>query len=123
LKNPKPNVSSGRTKTKMKRAKTKALVIPGQERLIEVSNEDDTSDFWNQLTGANIRLLQLVRERHPDSVYQLALFLNWDQPRVQRQCQKLHLLGLLDLEDHESNGRRCKRPVVNFERLVIKVGL
>jgi predicted transcriptional regulator len=80
---------------------------------------DDVSKI---LTNERIRLLQVIREKKPESISELARLLNRSQSNVSNDVNYLEGIGLLELED-KKDPLMHKKPVVNYDAVRITVDL
>jgi predicted transcriptional regulator len=58
----------------------------------------DMTDLAKIFSPQRVRLLQTVRTRHPQSIYQLAKMLERQLPNVQRDVRELAQFGILELK-------------------------
>ncbi|AKB26592.1 hypothetical protein MSMTP_3123 [Methanosarcina sp. MTP4] len=79
-------------------------------------------DVAKILTNERIRLLQVIREKKPESISELAHFLNRRQPNVSNDIKYLEGSGLLELEEKKDPVLH-KKPVVNYDAVRITVDL
>ena len=80
---------------------------------------DDVSKI---LTNERIRLLQVIREKKPESISELARLLNRSQSNVSNDVNYLEGIGLLELED-KKDPLMHNKPVVNYDAVRITVDL
>lgn len=78
-------------------------------------------DIAKILTNERVRLLQVIREKKPDSISELARILNRSQSNVSNDVKYLEGIGLLELETKGSV--QHKKPVVNYDAVRITVDL
>ncbi len=79
-------------------------------------------DVAKILTNERIRLLQIVREKKPESISELARLLNRSQSNVSNDVKYLEGIGLLELEEKKGSVL-YKKPVVNYDAVRITVDL
>jgi len=79
-------------------------------------------DIAKVLTNERIRLLQMIREKKPESISELARFLDRSQSNVSNDVKYLEGIGLLELEEKKDPVLH-KRPVVNYDAVRITVDL
>ncbi len=79
-------------------------------------------DIAKVLTNERIRLLQMIREKKPESISELARLLERSQSNVSNDVKYLEGIGLLELEEKKDPVLH-KRPVVNYDAVRITVDL
>ncbi len=79
-------------------------------------------DVSKILTNERIRLLQVIREKKPESISELARLLNRSQSNVSNDVKYLEGIGLLELEE-KNDPVMHKKPVVNYDAVRITVNL
>jgi len=79
-------------------------------------------DVSKILTNERIRLLQVIREKKPESISELARLLNRSQSNVSNDVKYLEGIGLLELEEKKDPVMH-KKPVVNYDAVRITVDL
>ncbi len=79
-------------------------------------------DVAKILTNERIRLLQVIREKKPESISELARLLNRSQSNVSNDIKYLEGIGLLELEEKMSPVMH-KKPIVNYDAVRITVDL
>ena len=79
-------------------------------------------DVAKILTNERIRLLQVIREKKPESISELARLLNRSQSNVSNDTKYLEGIGLLELEEIKDPVMH-KKPVVNYDAVRITVDL
>ena len=90
-----------------------------QKPKIIARTPDDVSKI---LTNERIRLLQVIREKKPESISELARFLNRSQSNVSNDVNYLEGIGLLEFEEKKDPVLH-KKPVVNYDAVRITVDL
>ncbi len=70
-----------------------------------------------------IRLIQMIREKKPESVYQLAKFLERTPTNVQRDVHELADLGIVELKKTRRKGQKKERiqPEYNWDGFDVAV--
>jgi predicted transcriptional regulator len=71
-------------------------------------------DVAKILTNERISLLQVIREKKPESISELARLLNRSQPNVSNDVKYLEGIGLLELEEKKGSVSH-KKPIVNYD--------
>ncbi|AKB29752.1 hypothetical protein MSSIT_3033 [Methanosarcina siciliae T4/M] len=79
-------------------------------------------DVAKILTNERIRLLQMIREKKPESISELARLLNRSQSNVSNDIKYLEGIGLLELEE-KMDPVLHKKPIVNYDAVRITVDL
>ena len=79
-------------------------------------------DIAKILTSERIRLLQIVREKNPESISELAHLLDRSQSNVSNDIKYLEGIGLLELE-MKNDPIMHKKPLVNYDAVRITVDL
>ncbi len=82
----------------------------------------DVDTFRKFLTEKRLELLQVVRKRHPNSLYELAKLLNRDLKSVNTDVSLLKHLGLIRLEK-QRHGRTRVIPRVLFDRMQVNIAI
>lgn len=79
-------------------------------------------DIAKILTSERIRLLQMIREKKPESISKLAHLLDRSQSNVSNDIKYLEGIGLLELEV-KNDPIMHKKPLVNYDAVRITVDL
>lgn len=79
-------------------------------------------DIAKILTSERIRLLQVIREKNPESISELAHLLDRSQSNVSNDIKYLEGIGLLELEV-KNDPIMHKKPLVNYDAVRITVDL
>jgi len=74
------------------------------------------------LTNGNIGLLQVIREKKPESISELARLLDRSQSNVSNDVKYLEEIGLLELEEKKGPILH-KKPIVDYDVVRITVDL
>ncbi|HJH31830.1 MAG TPA: ArsR family transcriptional regulator [Methanosarcinaceae archaeon] len=80
-----------------------------------------TEDIGKILTRERLRLLQIIREKRPESISELARMLKRKQSNVHNDLTFLKGVGLLELKEGKNHVK--KMPVVDYDALHITVPL
>jgi len=83
----------------------------------------DIATFRKVLTEERLRLLKVVRQHQPGSIYELAKLLNRDLKSVNTDVNKLRELDLIQLKKSVYNGRRRTSPKVTFDNLQLNIAI
>ncbi len=73
------------------------------------------------ITPERVKILKVIKEKHPASIYELAKLLNRNLKDVADDVHYLAELGLIELEKGKSNGREKIMPIVNYDKLLLEI--
>ncbi|MEW5745229.1 MAG: ArsR family transcriptional regulator [Nitrospirota bacterium] len=73
------------------------------------------------ITEERIRIIKVIKERHPESIYELAKMLHRNIKNVSDDVHYLAGLGLIELERAKANGREKKLPSVNYDKILLEI--
>jgi predicted transcriptional regulator len=73
------------------------------------------------ITAERVKILKVIKEKHPASIYKLAKLLNRNLKNVADDVHYLAELGLIELEKGKSNGREKIMPIVNYDKLLLEI--
>jgi predicted transcriptional regulator len=73
------------------------------------------------ITTERLRILKIIKEKHPSSIYELAKLLNRNLKNVSDDVHYLSELGLIELEKAKSNGRVKTMPIVNYDKILLEI--
>jgi len=79
-------------------------------------------DLARALTLKKRELLRIIKEKKPESIYELAKMANRSQENVFSDVKFLEEMGLLETIK-ETNGRERIKPFVNFDVLEVEIGI
>ena len=72
------------------------------------------------LTPERMRILQVIKNEKPGSIYELAKLLGRDRAAVIRDLEVLQKIGLVEIsEEKDEKGR--KKPIVPYDKIVVKI--
>ncbi len=80
-------------------------------------------DFRRVFTKERIRLLSVVRETRPDSLYQLAQLLGRDFKSVQTDARLLQRFRLLHLDEQTRGLRPQLKPTVSAKKIQMEMAI
>ncbi len=83
------------------------------------ANADELDAIRKVLTPERIRIISMIRERRPGSIYELAKMLGRNRSSVMRDLKHLSSFGLVEFDT--SGKRNRKRPVVNYSEINIVI--
>jgi predicted transcriptional regulator len=73
------------------------------------------------ITAERLRILKVIKEKHPSSLYELAKLLNRNLKNVSDDVHYLADLGLIELEKEKTNGREKTVPTVNYDKILLEI--
>lgn len=73
------------------------------------------------ITHERMKILKVIKEKHPASIYELAKLLNRNLKNVSDDVHYLAELGLIELEKGKSNGREKTTPVVEYDKILLEI--
>jgi predicted transcriptional regulator len=73
------------------------------------------------ITHERVKILTVIKEKHPKSIYELAKLLNRNLKNVADDVHYLAELGLIELEKGKSNGREKIIPLVNYDKILLEI--
>lgn len=74
------------------------------------------------LTEKRIELLKIIKQTQPNSIYELAHFVNRDLKSVNTDIKVLSNLGLISLEEVHDKRKKMK-PIVEFDKLCVEIAI
>ncbi len=105
------------------------------EELLEVARKTDKGEdvsyeklvfesyeaFRKVLTPERLKILHVIREKEPKSVYELAKILGRNRRNVIKDLEILELLGLVEFEEEKRGKRKSRRPVVPYNEIEVSI--
>ena len=73
------------------------------------------------ITRERLKILKVIKEKHPASIYELAKLLNRNLKNVSDDVHYLAELGLIELEKGKSNGREKTTPIVGYDKILLEI--
>ena len=73
------------------------------------------------ITHERVKILKVIKDKHPQSIYELAKLLGRNLKNVADDVHYLAELGLIELEKGKSNGREKTMPVVNYDKILLEI--
>jgi predicted transcriptional regulator len=86
---------------------------------VTILRRDQLSSVTAAATECRIEILRIIREKQPDSLYELAKLVGKNQAYIYRESKALVELGLLEFEKVEGEGRRRTKPIALFDALIL----
>ena len=80
----------------------------------------DLETMRKAITEEKLKILRLIKERHPGSVYELAKLLKRDAKNVANDVNYLQDLGLIELRKNKE-GRSKNIPLVNYDKILVEI--
>src|SRR3972149_5005007 len=78
--------------------------------------------FRKALTTKRLELLRLIKERHPDSLQELARFAKRDMKAIVTDIEILEELGLVDMK-RKKTGRKLSTPTVGYDMIDLQIAV
>jgi predicted transcriptional regulator len=72
------------------------------------------------LTDQRLRILKTIKQKHPDSIYELAKILKRDIKNTYNDVRFLSDMGLIELKTAAA-GREKTTPVVSYEKITLEI--
>lgn len=82
---------------------------------------DSYEAFRKVMTPERLKILHVIREKEPKSVYELAKILGRDRRNVIKDLEMLEMLGLVEFEEEKHGKRRSRRPVVPYDEIEVSI--
>lgn len=73
------------------------------------------------ITEERVKILKVVKQRHPESIYDLAKMLHRNLKNVSDDVHYLAGLGLIELERATANGRDKTVPFVHYDKIMLEI--
>lgn len=100
--------------------KTMRLIAQGDQVKKEVGVYFTSFEaFRKALTPRRLELLHLIKAKNPKSIKELAEIANRDMKNVSEDVKYLEQIGLVEKKDKEKE----IRPVINYDRLALEIGI
>lgn len=81
---------------------------------------DSINTMRSVLTNSRLLILKTIRERHPQSVYELAKILDRDLKNVNQDLKLLAEIGLVTIEKTEDDKKRVI-PHVDYGKILLEI--
>jgi len=75
------------------------------------------------LSNEKARMLHVIKNKQPDSIYKLAKLLGRDFKAVRHDIRLLEKFGFLELVSSHKQGRERIRPVLDADQIVITINI
>lgn len=75
------------------------------------------------LSNEKARILHMVKNKKPSSIYELSKLLNRDFKAVRQDIRLLEKFGFIELISAHKKGRECLRPIIDIDQIIIKINL
>jgi predicted transcriptional regulator len=73
------------------------------------------------ITHERVKILKVIKDKHPQSIYELAKLLGRNLKNVADDVHYLAELGLIELEKGKSNGREKTMPLVKYDKILLEI--
>lgn len=73
------------------------------------------------ITHERVKIIKVIKDKHPQSIYELAKLLGRNLKNVADDVHYLAELGLIELEKGKSNGRKKTMPVVKYDKILLEI--
>ena len=73
------------------------------------------------LSNEKAKILNIIKDRSPDSIYQLAKMLGRDFKAVSKDIKLLEKFGFIELKERKKGGRRKLKPEMAIDNLQINI--
>src|SRR3990172_10601522 len=83
---------------------------------------ENIEGFRKALTPKRLELLHLIKERHPESLQELARFAKRDMKSIVTDINILEELDLIDMK-RKKEGRRESVPTVEYDEIELKIAV
>ena len=87
----------------------------------EVSFES-LDDLQGALTSKRLELLHIIKQHHPESIYELAQMVQRDAKNVTEDLHYLEELGIISLQ-HSHDERERIKPLLETDRLQVEIAI
>lgn len=81
---------------------------------------EDIETMRKVITQERIRILKVIKQRHPSSIYELAKILKRDTKNVSNDVNYLKEIGLIELKK-TTEGRAKSTPSVNYDKILLEI--
>lgn len=78
--------------------------------------------FRKALTTKRLELLRLIKEKHPESLQELARFAKRDMKAIVTDIEILEELGLVDMK-RKKTGRKLSTPTVGYDMIDLQIAV
>ncbi len=82
---------------------------------------DNLDDLRKILTPERIRILQVIKNKKPNSIYELSKLLERDRSAVMRDLELLSKLGFVEFKEERWRKRKSKKPVVPYDEIEVSI--
>lgn len=91
----------------------------------DVSHEklvfDSYEAFRRVMTPERLKILHVIREEEPKSIYELAKLLDRDRRNVIKDLEILEMLDLVEFEEERRGKRKSRRPIVPYDEIEVSI--
>jgi len=82
---------------------------------------DNLDDLRKILTPERIRILQVIKNGKPNSIYELSKLLERDRSAVMRDLEFLSKLGFVEFKEERWKKRKSKKPIVPYDEIEVSI--
>ena len=82
---------------------------------------DNLDDLRKILTPERIRILQVIKNGKPNSIYELSKLLERDRSAVMRDLEFLNKLGFVEFKEERWKKRKSKKPIVPYDEIEVSI--
>lgn len=92
---------------------------------IFIKKEDrfEISDLKRILSDSKAKIIETIREKEPDSIYELSKLLERDFKLVRDDIKVLNKFGIIELIVSRKGRRESLKPVIKFDELNVRIEL
>jgi len=100
-----------------KKASAKYSALKDQDAIVFIFEDLDKALVI--ATHCRLTLIELIREKKPESLYELAIMVKKNQAYIYREANILKDFGLIDFEQTQESGRKKVRPISLFDEILL----
>ncbi len=93
--------------------------LKGERSEYDFSN---LSDLRKLLSNEKAKMLNVIKNKNPDSIYHLAKMLKRDFKAVRDDVKHLEKFGFVELKSETKGKRKRMKPVITLDNLQINIG-
>jgi len=93
--------------------------LPG--KLKERLSFQNLDSFRKILTKQRLKVLHIIKHKHPKSIYELAKMTKRDMKNIRDDLSKLKELGLIEMVKEKENRREPLIPITKYDKLQVSI--